>query len=73
MSASPGPFLPDVISIEIGSRVDVLRGSGRTRLQFVASQVVGVVMARHILALDPFTSLPVQQVAVATAPNLQRY
>jgi AcrR family transcriptional regulator len=66
-------FLQEVISAEIGKRVDDPPGSGRIRVQFVASQLVGVVMARYILELEPFKSLPVQQVAETIAPNLQRY
>jgi AcrR family transcriptional regulator len=66
-------FLQDVISVEVGSRVDDPPGSGPIRIQFVASQLVGVVMARYILELEPFKSLPVQQVAETIAPNLQRY
>lgn len=66
-------FLQDVISVEVGSRVDEPAGSGRIRVQFVASQLVGIVMARYILELEPFKSLPVQQVAETIAPNLQRY
>jgi AcrR family transcriptional regulator len=66
-------FLQDVISVEVGSRVDEPPGSGRIRVQFVASQLVGIVMARYILELEPFKSLPVQQVAETVAPNLQRY
>jgi AcrR family transcriptional regulator len=66
-------FLQDVISVEVGSRVDTPPGSGRVRVQFVASQLVGVVMARYILELDPFKSLPVAQIAETIAPNLQHY
>lgn len=66
-------FLQDVIAVEIGSRVDEPPGSGRTRVQFVASQLVGVVMARYILELEPFASLPVEQIAQTIAPNLQHY
>jgi AcrR family transcriptional regulator len=66
-------FLQDVISVEVGSRVDEPAGSGPIRVQFVASQLVGVVMARYILELEPFKSLPVQQIAETIAPNLQRY
>jgi len=43
------------------------------RIQFVASQLVGVVMARYILQLEPFASLPAEHVAATIAPNLQRY
>ncbi|MDP9166203.1 MAG: TetR family transcriptional regulator [Actinomycetota bacterium] len=66
-------FLQDVITVEVGSRVDHPPGSGPIRVQFVASQLVGVVMARYILELEPFASLPVDQVAQTIAPNLQRY
>ncbi len=66
-------FLQDVITVEVGSRVDEPPGSGPIRAQFVASQLVGVVMARYILELEPFKSLPVQQIAETIAPNLQRY
>jgi hypothetical protein len=66
-------FLQEVIAVEVGSRVDNPPGSGRIRVQFVASQLLGVVMARYILELDPFKSLPIEQIAETIAPNLQRY
>jgi AcrR family transcriptional regulator len=66
-------FLQEVVAVEVGTRVDDPPGSGPIRVQFVASQLVGVVMARYILELEPFKSLPVQQVAETIAPNLQRY
>ena len=54
-------------------RIDDPPGSGRVRIQFVASQLVGVVMARYIIGLEPFASLPPEQIAKTIAPNLQRY
>jgi AcrR family transcriptional regulator len=66
-------FIQDVIAVEVGSRVDKPAGSGIVRIQFVASQLVGVLMARYILELEPFASLPPQQIADTIAPNLQRY
>jgi AcrR family transcriptional regulator len=66
-------FIQDVIAVEVGPRVDDPPGSGSIRIQFVASQLVGVVMARYILRLEPFASLPAEQVAQTIAPNLQRY
>ena len=66
-------FIQDVIAVEIGPRVDNPPGSGVVRIQFVASQLVGVVMARYILELEPFKSLPAEQIADTIAPNLQRY
>lgn len=66
-------FLQEIIAAEIGPRVDDPPGSGRIRVQYVASQLLGVVMARYILELEPFVSLPVEQIAATIGPNLQRY
>ncbi len=66
-------FIQDMIAVELGSRVDNPPGSGIIRIQFVASQLVGVLMARYILDLEPFKSLPAQRIADTIAPNLQRY
>ena len=66
-------FLQEVITAEVAPRVDNPPGSGRIRVQFVASQLVGVVMARYIIKLEPFASLPAQQIAETIAPTLQHY
>jgi AcrR family transcriptional regulator len=66
-------FIQDVIAEQVGSRVDNPPGTGIIRIQFVASQLVGVVMARYILDLEPFKSLPATQIVETIAPNLQRY
>ena len=66
-------FIRDVIAVEVGTRVDNPPGSGIIRIQFVASQLVGVLMARYILDLEPFKSLPAEQIVETIAPNLQRY
>ncbi|MDC8985466.1 TetR/AcrR family transcriptional regulator, partial [Mycobacterium marinum] len=63
-------FLQEVVTSEVGSRVDSPTGTGRIRAQFVASQLLGVVMARHIVKIEPFASLPADQVAQAIAPTL---
>ncbi|MDC8974945.1 TetR/AcrR family transcriptional regulator, partial [Mycobacterium marinum] len=60
-------FLQEVVTSEVGSRVDSPTGTGRIRAQFVASQLLGVVMARHIVKIEPFASLPADQVAQAIA------
>ena len=66
-------FLQEIIAGAIGPRVDNPPGSAQVRIQFVASQLVGVAMARYILELDPFATLPVDQIAETIAPTLQRY
>jgi AcrR family transcriptional regulator len=66
-------FLQEVVVAEVGSRVDTPPGTGTIRAQFVASQLMGVVMARYIVKVEPFASLPAGQIAKTIAPNLQRY
>jgi AcrR family transcriptional regulator len=66
-------FLQEIIAAEVAPRVDYPPGSGRLRVQFVASQLVGVVMARYIIGLEPFASLPPQRIAETIGPTLQRY
>ncbi|CAN5656735.1 TetR family transcriptional regulator [soil metagenome] len=66
-------FLRDVVVTELAARVDNPAGSGIIRAEFVATQILGVAMTRHVFQLEPFASLPVQQVVDTIAPNLQRY
>jgi AcrR family transcriptional regulator len=66
-------FLQEVVVAEVGSRVDTPPGTGIIRAQFVATQLMGVVMARYIVQIEPFASLPPEQIAQTIAPNLQRY
>ena len=43
------------------------------RATLVGSQLVGVVMARHVVGVEPLASAPAETVADAIAPTLQRY
>lgn len=43
------------------------------RISLVGSQIVGLIMARHVVGVEPLASLPAPDVAAAVAPNLQRY
>jgi AcrR family transcriptional regulator len=59
----------------------VLQPVGRTlgldrpelRMSLVASQILGLVLGRYVLALEPLASLPADTVVAAYAPTLQRY
>jgi AcrR family transcriptional regulator len=66
-------FLRDVVMVEVAARIDDPPGTGIIRAEFVATQLIGVAMARYIIGLEPFASLPAQQIAETIAPNLQRY
>ena len=43
------------------------------RTSLAASQIVGLLMARHVVGIEPLASMPAERVAAAIAPNLQRY
>jgi len=66
-------FLEEVITAEVAARVDNPPGTGMIRAQFFASQLMGVVMARYIVKIEPFASLPAAQIVQTIGPNLQRY
>jgi AcrR family transcriptional regulator len=66
-------FVREVILVELAARVDNPPGTGIVRAEFVGSQLVGIAIARYILELEPFASLPVERIVETVAPNLQRY
>lgn len=66
-------FLREVIVAELSTRLDDPPGSGVIRAEFVASQMLGVFLARYLLAVEPFASLSTDKIAATLAPNLQRY
>ena len=43
------------------------------RMPFVASQIIGLIMARYVLEIEPLASMPAEQVVAVVAPNIQRY
>jgi AcrR family transcriptional regulator len=43
------------------------------RLPLVASQLIGLVMIRYVLCLEPLASAPADELVAAYAPTLQRY
>jgi len=43
------------------------------RASLVGSQIVGLVMARYVVAVEPLASCPPEVVVAALAPTLQRY
>ena len=43
------------------------------RMTLVASQLIGLVLARYVLRLEPLASMPPDDLVAAYAPTLQRY
>jgi hypothetical protein len=43
------------------------------RAELVMSQIVGLIMARYVIAVEPLASAPVDELAPLLAATLQRY
>ena len=43
------------------------------RANLVGSQIVGLLMARYVVGVEPLASTPAREVAVAVAPTIERY
>ncbi len=43
------------------------------RMPLVASQVIGLILMRYVLAVEPLASMPPDQVIATFAPTIQRY
>lgn len=55
------------IADELGAERPLLRAN------LVGSQVVGLLMARYVVGIEPLASTPAREVAEAVAPTLERY
>jgi AcrR family transcriptional regulator len=64
-------FLTRTVFEPIAAALDADRPLLRANL--AGSQVVGLLMARYVVALEPLASLPARAVAEAVAPTLERY
>ena len=63
-------FLPVVLQ-PVGVALGIERPEHRMTL--VASQVMGLIMLRYVLRVEPLASMPHEQVVATYAPTLQRY
>ncbi|MEO6793049.1 MAG: TetR family transcriptional regulator [Mycobacterium sp.] len=66
-------FFRDIMVAELAHRIDQPAGTGVLRAEFAASQLMGIVVARYIVGLEPLASLPAEQIVATIAPTLQRY
>jgi AcrR family transcriptional regulator len=66
-------FLTAQILRRAMKELDIDPAEGPTRASLVASQMIGLVMTRYILKLEPIASMPPEQVVRALAPTVQRY
>ena len=49
------------------------KAEGEARGSLVASQLIGVVMARYVLRLEPLASASPEELVAAIGPTVQRY
>ncbi|MFC9877202.1 TetR/AcrR family transcriptional regulator [Nocardia salmonicida] len=66
-------FLLQVVLERVRVRIATPADDGRARVSLAASQMVGVLTARKIIALEPLASMPIDAVVDAVGPVVQRY
>ena len=68
-------MLRDLISRRVVAPIAATLGAkdAQLRATLVGSQIVGVVMARYVVAVEPLASLDPERLVAALGPTLQRY
>jgi AcrR family transcriptional regulator len=64
-------FVTDQVLVRVAAAID--RPNARLRASLVASQLIGMVMIRYVVKVEPLASASVDQVVAAVAPTVQRY
>jgi AcrR family transcriptional regulator len=64
-----GGFL-DVVILPLGAALGI--DQPQRRMTLVASQMVGIVLLRYLVGVEPLASMPVEEVVAIYAPTLQR-
>jgi AcrR family transcriptional regulator len=78
-SAAAGFELADLVREAVSSRMVGALADGLEvadaplRASLVASQIIGLIMARYIIRIEPLASLDADAVVEALGPNFQRY
>jgi AcrR family transcriptional regulator len=68
-------MIREFLSREVFALAETILGpdSGSLRANLVGSQLIGLVMARYVVQVEPLASMPAATVAEAVAPTLERY
>lgn len=66
-------FLVTRVIRRVVGTLDVPPEEREARGSLVASQLVGLIMTRYVLRLEPMASAPAESLVAALAPTLQRY
>ncbi|GAB17123.1 putative TetR family transcriptional regulator [Gordonia effusa NBRC 100432] len=63
-------FLSEIILTNIADRLD---DNAAVRTSLLATQMLGLIVTRYIVQLEPIASMPLDEVAQKVGPTLQRY
>jgi AcrR family transcriptional regulator len=66
-------FLVSQVLRRVVATLDLPAAEAAARGSLVASQLVGVVMTRYVLGVEPLASASAEQVVAAVGPTVQRY
>ncbi|MFD0362223.1 TetR family transcriptional regulator [Nocardia sp. GCM10030253] len=66
-------FVLDVVLERVRLRIATPDDDGRARVSLVATQMIGVLVARKIIEVEPLASMPLPDLLAAVGPTLQRY
>ncbi len=66
-------FILEVALKEVRARVDTPPGSAEVRVSLAASHMIGILVARRILEIEPLASMPLDELVERCAPQIQHY
>lgn len=66
-------FVVEVALKDLRDRVDEPKGTGQKRISLVATQMVGLVMVRKIVGIEPVASMSIDEIVASVGPTIQRY
>jgi AcrR family transcriptional regulator len=66
-------FVLDVVLERVRLRIATAEDDGRARVSLVATQMIGVLVARKIIEVEPLASMPPAELVAAISPTIQHY
>lgn len=66
-------FILEVVMERVRLRIATPEDDGRLRVALVGSQMIGLLMARKVIGIEPIASAQAEDLITAIAPTLQRY
>ncbi|WP_040795662.1 TetR/AcrR family transcriptional regulator [Nocardia higoensis] len=66
-------FILEIVLERVRVRIATDADDGRARVALAASQMVGIIVARKIVGVEPLASMPLDELVAAVGPTVQRY